>query len=959
MLFHICFGGEDAEEAAAANTPHLLESVGDGDCDDSSDGSSSVQQESSTNRELQLPTAAGGQEEEEEEETSSTKKKKKTTAVLLEIVGAVGLSCENNHPPSTFCTVTKINNDKKTQLLHTTSVIHQDTSPIWTVATKSLCLLSDLQSNDVITVTLKRKSNNTLQLTSPEVGIVTLSYEDLITKGTGNRMEYPLGNNNSTATTVLALRFRPATKGDLEYFNRSSSSSKKPLLLAAADSTALLSSKTKQPKPTKLPETTTSTTTSTSTTGSSSNKGEKKIRVQPGPDPDNPTATKFMTKQQIQETALLPSTHWSNVGYGTYGSVFLEVIGCERLPNMDLASLTDAFVSLLFEDSYVQTPVIHNSLGPKWMPWSGRAFQFQIAHPTSILFLGILDYDELTIQPHDPISKIEIYPSDYEADTVYHLTYPLYLANNNNNNTNEITTTPPNSNNNNKATIQLRLRVHWNNPLKTVSALSFGQPPRFFVNSHTEKEWSTIRYLTRGAEYDEQNSMNCMKLYVKELVGNHWRHTCLLLDILFEILLWRGTYSFQIPVVPSFLFMKKEDEEKKKKKMVSIWFPQHSIILFGFLTLGMEYPELLPALIPASIAYGLLCNNHYYSTHPSPWHRVRSFRRFTTSSSSSSSTRRPGVSIEPGTGSAEAQRLELLDEYRMNRTTGFLYECCMIALRIYKVYNTSLPIDISTVKSNETILTSFYSNYLSYAISLLRVLCKQCRSVRNFVNWKSQSTYKMTLSMLIFAVGWIVFPFKSYVFFTVKVLVWLCVGPHLKLVDVLWIQKYYRTSEQLLNELTIPTTEEEQKQDIAKRPNIFDALPESSSVSKLSKKGRLTSEQSCKLRDYRKSVFGSFSEHVHYRPNYINASCVPLSEQSWAQPYNNNNKGPGDDDDDDTATIYKDLPNDKLTWSYIPGQMLEGDMIPQPVVVVVDDDHPAAVSSGGTVVVLSPSKKND
>ena len=65
------------------------------------------------------------------------------------------------------------------------------------------------------------------------------------------------------------------------------------------------------------------------------NNGEKRYRVQPFPDPDDP-ATEWMTKQEIKDTAMLPSKNWSEVGKGTYGSVYLELLGCDDLPNMDL-----------------------------------------------------------------------------------------------------------------------------------------------------------------------------------------------------------------------------------------------------------------------------------------------------------------------------------------------------------------------------------------------------------------------------------------------------------------------------------------------------------------------------------------------------------------------------------------------------------------------------------------------
>jgi hypothetical protein len=60
------------------------------------------------------------------------------------------------------------------------------------------------------------------------------------------------------------------------------------------------------------------------------------------------------------------------------------------------------------------------------MPWSHRAFEFHIQHPSSILFLGVFDYDNNPALSHDPIGRVVVVPALYEKDTRYTLQYPLY-----------------------------------------------------------------------------------------------------------------------------------------------------------------------------------------------------------------------------------------------------------------------------------------------------------------------------------------------------------------------------------------------------------------------------------------------------------------------------------------------------------------------------------------------------
>lgn len=80
------------------------------------------------------------------------------------------------------------------------------------------------------------------------------------------------------------------------------------------------------------------------------------FRVKPFPDPNQPEdATKWLTETQINKLALEPSRNWMEAGSGDLGKVFLEILQCDGLPNMDKATLnvrdkTDAFVCAAFED---------------------------------------------------------------------------------------------------------------------------------------------------------------------------------------------------------------------------------------------------------------------------------------------------------------------------------------------------------------------------------------------------------------------------------------------------------------------------------------------------------------------------------------------------------------------------------------------------------------------------------
>jgi hypothetical protein len=135
-----------------------------------------------------------------------------------------------------------------------------------------------------------------------------------------------------------------------------------------------------------------------------------------------------MTMEQMESEVLGESREWIDAGTGTLGRLFVEVLSCTGLPNLDTGgftgNLTDAFACLLFEDVWSQTDIIDDDLNPKWMPWTKRAFIFHMFHPSSQLYIGIFDHD--AVQNHDLIGRVAVNVSNLQPDTVYTLTYELF-----------------------------------------------------------------------------------------------------------------------------------------------------------------------------------------------------------------------------------------------------------------------------------------------------------------------------------------------------------------------------------------------------------------------------------------------------------------------------------------------------------------------------------------------------
>lgn len=220
-------------------------------------------------------------------------------------------------------------------------------------------------------------------------------------------------------------------------------------------------------------------------------------KVRPTPDPLRPEETAWMTKAEIQEECMKESLNWIDSGSGKFGRLFVEVIGCDELPNMDTGGFagnkTDAFVSLIFEDAVARTDIIDDSLAPRWMPWTKRAFIFHILHSSSDLHLGVFDYDE-GINPtddHDVIGKVSVDISNLRKNTVYTFTYDIHTTNRMSNLSDKKVFRKR------TGTITFRLRVEIDDE-RMLLLSSLEPPPPMYVNTKSRKDFRVVRATCEG-----------------------------------------------------------------------------------------------------------------------------------------------------------------------------------------------------------------------------------------------------------------------------------------------------------------------------------------------------------------------------------------------------------------------------------------------------------------------------
>lgn len=162
----------------------------------------------------------------------------------------------------------------------------------------------------------------------------------------------------------------------------------------------------------------------------------EKFKVLPAPDPEATSMDAdpmWKTANEIDTLTMQPSRNYKYIGSGKIARVYLEILSCDNLPNMETVKAfgknkTDAFVQVVYEDCICRTDVIDDKNNPRFLPWTNRAFVLHSRFPSSVVNLGVFDYDvgSDVVQDHDFIGRAAVDLSSLRPDTEYLLDYKLY-----------------------------------------------------------------------------------------------------------------------------------------------------------------------------------------------------------------------------------------------------------------------------------------------------------------------------------------------------------------------------------------------------------------------------------------------------------------------------------------------------------------------------------------------------
>ena len=477
------------------------------------------------------------------------------------------------------------------------------------------------------------------------------------------------------------------------------------------------------------------------------------------------------------------------------------------------------------------------------MPWTMRAFCFHMRHPSSLLFLGVFDYDEAPIENHDAVGRVVINVANFQPNTTYLLHYNLQ---------HDPRFTPEESK---RGQITIRLRVECGDE-RVVAKMKFSAPPKCIINCKTDKTYQVLRYLKRGPLDMEDATMDSIKVYMGEL-GSYWIRYCAFLDTLFEIFLWRGRLRIS---------------EKTK-----IWFPHHSIAVSVAFLLALEYPHKIGPILLYSIVWVLMTINFHNSRHPYPWKRVQPWLQ---ANSIFFFGRQvfPPETISPNEGVTEGKKLDTVNEWRGQRMSALIYATLMFMYEIYKIYSTTSVTAkfFSTMSHSFSLTNSLLGSKLYYPHMMFKYLCKYTRLYLQFINWDGNAANTLVFQCFILATVWLFLPVNYILLWVARVVAWTLLGPWMKLLDIYFVRSWYKNSEELFE--LVEQGVEEPEPDL---PN-FESILQGDALVKMSRSGRLVAEKALKLKDMRDHIFGHYCEFIPFMDDSRYPS-IPLPE-STAEP---------------------------------------------------------------------------
>lgn len=763
------------------------------------------------------------------------------------------------------------------QEIHRTEYRPKTLNPVWTLKTGSLFLLHVESRRFFIEEGVKFVVKDFDKMAKDEILGICRVGPKVFYHAKGERMEFKLtiprlenagarDKPNEISTATLVLRCRRATAYDQKFM---------------ADFSKQESKNAKGVSSYHGPEADTSVfKTLTTKVKKRDANGELLYKIRPFADPKRPPGdTEWMTDSALQEAVLKPSHQWVDIGEGSLGKIYLEILGCDGLPNMDNGAFygnkTDTFVACVYEDVYGRTDVIDDCLSPRWLPWSNRAFIFRIEHPSSFLNLGIFDFDAGSDQlaDHDLIGRVSVDLTNMRSGTEYVLSY-------------NICPSARLSERKSNGKLMIRLRMEIPDERKIAMAALYPPPP-IYVNTKSKKDFEVIQKTCFGSVDEDKFSVSTLKSYIDELyeLQHAWFY---IEDGLMSLLLWRGHFEWTIPFTE-----------------IELDLPIHSFTAFVMFTFLVEYPTFIPSFGFASLAWLLLAISVWRQEIENVWWRCHSYSQVFSMIALGDDFVEPHT-IQPFENFEEAKKEQedwvrrIEDaEKRATRAAEEANEAEVERQRELAEIGAT-DTDLGS-KVNQAGITPNPVRAALYPIQLmLGILVRSIRIARNILTWQeAYLSFWITTGSLVLAIISLFVPWFWCLKWGSRIFTWTLFGPWMKLVDIYYVS------------LIEPETEE-QRQRRQKAEKLAEKLSHNDAVIG----ARIQRENTAKLKAMKQYMFGKYALRVPVLKQDRYAD-IPLAE-SFATPYREKN----------FSLAELSFQEAGYNRKRIPGQTLIGDMIP-------------------------------
>lgn len=359
-------------------------------------------------------------------------------------------------------------------------------------------------------------------------------------------------------------------------------------------------------------------------------------------------------------------------------------------------------------------------------------------------------------------------------------------------------------------------------------------------------------------------------------------------DALTNLLLWRGT--LEVPF---------GGNEPWK-------IPIHSISFFLIACTLVEKPQLLPSFFFAAMFWLLIATQDFRRGHPDSWSRCKSFSEFVESLLFGRS-RAPPDSIKAFQDAGESQKFLEAWQKRIKDSEDAAAKAYDEQLKAQEEHDREMrelgdmeDLDITTKGGVDVSIDPFKS--ILYPVQQnLGIVCRYVRHVKHVLSWQEcYLSFWIAVGCFLLSIICLYVPWFFIAKWTARLTVWSLLGPWMKLVDIFYVSKIEKLTEE----------ERAEKQEREREERRL-------STQSIVAEARIKRENQVKLKAMKKHLFGKFIVRVpvlkedRYRD-------LPTPE-SHAEPYD-----PGMQPMSELAM--QDAGYRKIR---VPGQHLLGDMIPK------------------------------